>query len=113
MQKSRFKKHSRCWYIVFAKNVDLAGLKSENNKLDIGKLETTPVYSSKLSDVVKNMLLKRLNIINWLKKVSATKATTDTSDLVKITDHNTNIGGTEKKILDHDHSKYIATQEFN
>ena len=59
------------------------------------------------------MLLKRLNIINWLKKVSAIKATTDTSDLVKITDHNTNIGGTEKKILDHDHSKYIATQEFN
>ena len=38
----------------FAKKVDLARLKSKIDKLDIGKLETTPVDLSKLSDVVKN-----------------------------------------------------------
>ena len=34
--------------------IDLANLKSDVDKLDIGKLETTVVYLSKLSDVVKN-----------------------------------------------------------
>ena len=38
----------------FAKKVDLAILKSEIDKLDIIKLETTKVDLSKLSDVVKN-----------------------------------------------------------
>ena len=77
----------------YAKKVDWASLKSDVDKLDIdklenatsvlthleskidklgiGKFETTPVDVSKLSDVVtskKMMLLKRLNIINWLKE---------------------------------------------
>ena len=65
----------------FAKNTDLANLnsyvdklnidifknvpiglsnsKSEVNKLDIGKLETTPFDSSKLSNVVKNDVIKK------------------------------------------------------
>ena len=34
----------------FAKKTDLASLKSEIAKLDINKLETTPVDLSKLSD---------------------------------------------------------------
>ena len=29
------------------------------------------------------------------------------------TDYNTKINEIEKKITDHDHDKYIATQEFN
>ena len=48
----------------FTKKVDLAGLKSGIDKLDIGKLETTQVDLSKLSDVVTKKLLKRLNIMN-------------------------------------------------
>ena len=51
---------------AFAKKVDLAGLKSEINKLDIGKLETTPVDLSKISDIVKNRL-KKLYMVNRLK----------------------------------------------
>ena len=43
----------------FAKNVDLASLKSETDKLDISKLETTPVDLSKLSDVVQHKVVKR------------------------------------------------------
>ena len=48
------------------KNVpnNLGNLKSKVGKLNIGKLETTPVDLSKLSNVVKMMLLKRLNIMN-------------------------------------------------
>ena len=50
--------------------------------------------------------------MNWLKKVNNIK-TTDTSNLVKKSDYDTKIGEIEKKILDHNHDKYIATQEFN
>ena len=38
-------------------------LKNKVDKSDIGKLETTPVDLSKLSNVLK-MLLKRVNIMN-------------------------------------------------
>ena len=42
-----------------SKKVYWASLKSEIDKLDIGKLETTPVDLSKLSDVVKNEVVKK------------------------------------------------------
>ena len=47
-----------------------------------------------------------------VKKVNNIK-TTDTSNSVKKSDYDTKIGEIEKKILDHNHDKYIATQEFN
>ena len=43
----------------FAKKVDLGGWKSEIDKLDIDKWETTSVDLSKLSDVVKNEVVKK------------------------------------------------------
>ena len=52
----------------FARKANLASLKTEVDKLDIDKLAPVPVDLSKLSDVVKMMLLKRLFIINWLQK---------------------------------------------
>ena len=42
----------------FAKKFDLASLKSEIDKLDIGKLETTPVDLSKLCNVLKNEVVR-------------------------------------------------------
>ena len=47
----------------FALKTNLASLKTEVDKLDIGKLVPVPVDLSKLSDVVK-MLLKKLCMIN-------------------------------------------------
>ena len=41
----------------------LSSLKGKVHKLDFGKLETTPVDLRKLSNVVKNDVLKRLTII--------------------------------------------------
>ena len=43
---------------------NLSDSKIKVDKLDIRKLETTPTDLSKLSNVAKKMLLKRLNIIN-------------------------------------------------
>ena len=48
----------------FALKTNLANLKTEVDKLDIDKLVPIPVDLSKLSDVVKMMLLKRLIMIN-------------------------------------------------
>ena len=42
-----------------AKRVDLASLKSGFDKLDIDKLKALPVDLSKLSDVVKNEVVKK------------------------------------------------------
>ena len=118
----------------FAKKTDLANLKSDVDKLDIDKLEQVPIGLnslkskvdklvvdklvpvpadlSKLSDVVKNDAVKMTEYDELVKKVNAIQ-TTDTSNLVKKTDYNTKISEIEKKITDHDHDKYITTQEFN
>ena len=48
----------------FALKTNLANLKSEVDKLDVDKLATVPVDLSKLSNVVKMMLLKRLCMIS-------------------------------------------------
>ena len=53
---------------VFALKTNLANLKTEVDKLNIDKLVPIPVDLSKLSDVVKMMLLKKLYRINWLQK---------------------------------------------
>ena len=43
---------------------NLASLKTEIDKIDADKLKTVPVDLSKLSNVVKMMLSKRLNTTN-------------------------------------------------
>ena len=60
------------------------------------------------------MWLKRLNIGNKLVNKTNNISATDTSNLVKKTDYNiTKVIEIENKINDHDHAKYITTQEFN
>ena len=48
----------------FALKTNLASPKTEFDKLDIDKLAPVPVDLSKLSDEVKNYLLKNLRMIN-------------------------------------------------
>ena len=48
----------------FALKTNLASLKTEVDKLDINKLVPVPVDLSKLSDIIKMMLLKKLCMIN-------------------------------------------------
>ena len=53
---------------TFALKANLANLKTEVNKLDIDKLVPVPIDLSKLSDVVKNDVVKKLYMINQLLK---------------------------------------------
>ena len=98
---------------------NLPSLKTEVDKLDINKLVPVPVDLSKLSDVVKNYVVKKtvydklvakVNNIDTSGFVLKTKYDTDkselenkipdTSGLVKKTDYNTKITEIESKIPD-------------
>ena len=74
----------------------MANLKTEVDKLDIDKLATVPVDLSKLSNVVKNDVIKK-TVYN---KLVAEVNNIDTSGLVKKTDYNTKITEIEDKIPD-------------
>ena len=50
--------------VSLALKSNLASLKTEVDKLDIDKLTPVPVDLSKLSDIVRMMLSKRLNMTN-------------------------------------------------
>ena len=103
----------------FALKTNLASLKTEVDKLDIDKLVPVPVDLSKLSDVVKNDVVKKdvydklvakVNSIDTSGFVLKTKYDTgksgienkipNNSDLVKKTDYNAKITEIEDKIPD-------------
>ena len=101
----------------FALKSNLASLKTEVDKLDIDKLVPVPVDLSKLSDVVKNDVVKKTVYDKLVAKVNSIdtsvfvlktkydtdkrqleKKITDTSDLVKKTDYTAKITELEGKI---------------
>ena len=49
---------------TFAKKIDLVSFESVVYVLDIDKLKTVPVYLSKLRNVVKSDVVKKLFMIN-------------------------------------------------
>ena len=71
-------------------------MKTKVDKLDIGKLESTPVDLSKLCNAVKNDVVKKIEYDGLIKKGNNI-ITTDNSGFVKKTDYNTNFNSTEKK----------------
>ena len=46
--------------LQFAKQINLSSLKMNIDKLDIGKLETTPKHLSKISNVINNEVVKNI-----------------------------------------------------
>ena len=80
--KSDLKNAAGVVTLKFANKANLASLKSKIRKLDLDELETTPVDSSKLSDVVKNEVVKKAVDDELVKKLNAIQ-NNDTSGLVK------------------------------
>ena len=78
----------------FATKANLASLKTEVDKLDIGKLVPLPVDMSKLSDVVRNDVLKKAVYDKLVAKVN----NIDTSGFVLRTKYKTEKVELEKKI---------------
>ena len=80
----------------FALKTNLASLKTEVDKLDIDKLASVPVDLSKLSDVVKNDVVKKAVHNQLVAKVN----NIDTSDFVLKSNYQTDKTELEKKIPD-------------
>ena len=80
----------------FALKTNLASLKTEVDKLDIDKLAPVPVDLSKLSDVVKNDVVKKAVYDKLVAKVN----NIDTSDFVLKTKYQTGKTELENKIPD-------------
>ena len=78
----------------FALKTNLANLKTEVHKLDIDKLVPVPTDLSKLSNVVKNDVVKKTVCHQLVAKVN----NIDTSDFVLKTNYNTKIIEPENKI---------------
>ena len=78
----------------FALKTNLADLKTEADKLDIDKLVPFPTDLSKLSNVVKNDVVKRTTCDELVAKVDDI----DTSDFVLKTKYNTDKAELENKI---------------
>ena len=91
----------------FALKINLANLKTEVDKLDIDKLATVPVDLSKLSNVVKNDVVKKTVYDKLMAKVD----NIDTSGLVKKIDCNTKITEIEDKIPDS--SSFVKKTDYN
>ena len=79
----------------FALKTNLANLKTDVDKLDIDELVPVPVNLSKLSDVVKSDVAKKL-----YNKLVAKVNNIDTSDFVLKTKYNADKTELEKKIRD-------------
>ena len=117
--KADIKNISHAGTSSFALKTNLANLKTEFDKLDIDKLAPVPIDLSKLSDVVKNDVVKKdvydklvteVNNIDTSGFVLKTRYDTDkselgnkipdTSGLVKKTDYDTKITEIEDEIPD-------------
>ena len=85
----------------------MANLKSEVNKLDVDKLKPIPTDLSKLSDVVKNDVVKKTDYNKLVTKVD----NIDTSGLVKKTDYNTKISEIDDKIPHT--SSFVKKTDYN
>ena len=80
----------------FALKTNLSSLKTEVNKLDIDKLMPVPADLSKLSNVVKNDVVKKAVYNKLVAKVD----NINTRDFVIKTNYNTKITELENKIPD-------------
>ena len=115
--KADIKNISRVDTSSFALKTNLANLKTETDKLDIDKLVPAPTDLSKLSNVVKNDVIKKTDynakiteIENKIPDISNLSTKTaintvenkilDTSGLVGKTDYNAKITDLENRIPD-------------
>ena len=89
----------------------MANLKTEVDKLDIDRLMPVPVDLSKLSDVVKNDIVKKIVYVKLVAKVN----NIDTSGFVLKTKYDTDKSELENKIKNKipDVSNLVRKADYN
>ena len=91
----------------FASKTNLASLKTEVDKIDVEKLKTVPVDLAKLSNVVKNDVVKKTEYNKLVIKVD----NIDTTNFVSKIKYDSEIGDLKLKIPDT--SGLLQTSVFN
>ena len=80
----------------------------------VTNLATTTALNAKINNEVKNKIPNIANLSTTTAFTAVENKVPNVSNLVKKTNYNTKISESENKITtDHDHDKYITTQEFN
>ena len=97
-QQKQIKNISHADTSSFALKTNLANLKTEVDKLDIDKLDPAPTDLTKLSNAVKNDVIKKTDYNAKITEIE--NKIPDISGLVKKTDYNTKITEIEGKIPD-------------
>ena len=90
----------------FALKSNLANLKTEEDKLDIDKITPVPNDLAKLSNVIKNDVVKKTVYDKSVVKVN----NIDTTGLVLKTTYDTDKSDLEKKISDADKKSLIQVE---
>ena len=90
----------------FALKSNLANLKTEEDKLDIDKITPVPNDLAKLSNVIKNDVVKKTVYDKLVVKVN----NIDTTGLVLKTTYDTDKSDLEKKISDVDKKSLIQVE---
>ena len=80
----------------FASKTNLASLKTEKDKIDVDKLKNVPVDLAKLSNVVKNDVVKKTEYNKLVEKVD----NIDTTKFALKTTYDTDISDIGQKISD-------------
>ena len=91
--KTDLKNTTHTDFSSFTSKTNLSALKTKVDKIDVDKIKTVPDYLAKLSNVVKNEVVKKTDF-SADNYVTRTKFSTDTNAL------DDKIGKTEKKIPD-------------
>ena len=98
---------------VFLKKLSLSIVYSKrHHEYEKIFIEEESIEILKTPDLVNNDVVKKTEYNQLDGKVNNI-STTDTINLVKKPNKNTKISEIENKANDHDHAKYITTQEFN
>ena len=74
-KKTDLKKGTHVHVSRFASKTNLASLKTEVDKIDVDKLQTVPIDLAKLSNVVKNDVVKKTEYNKLVKKVDNIETT--------------------------------------
>ena len=107
MQQKHIKNITHVDTSSFASKTNLASLKTEEDKLDTNKLKTVPVDLSKLTNVLKNEVVKKTEYDKLVNKVN----NIDTSGFILKTKYDADKLKLEKKIPDT--SNLVKKSDYN
>ena len=99
--------------LSFVLKANLASLKTDKTGLEKKIPDLTDLVQKTKHTELENKITDVSSLATKAALTAVEKKIPSVSSLVKKTDHDTQISELNKKLADHNHDKYITTQEFN